>query len=334
MTARIAGRKQRSMTVARFDPAMPDKHLDIYLLRCLRALVEEAHVTKAAERMGSTQPAMSSVLRRLRDIFNDPLLVRTEKGMVPTDRARELAESMRTAVDLIDRALAAEQPFNPASAELAFEVAASESVSFMLMPQLISTVRRIAPGVQLRVRIPDLWRARQALEEGEIDLLLSFTRTAPEGLRSSALWSQKLTVIASGSHPVDGKLTLEDFLRWPHACHKLGRGGSSIEAAVEAALEKVKRQRSVGVWLPSAIAVPAVVSRTDFLATVPEGIARVFAPLLGLKMLPPPVPLDDVRIGMYWHERMQQNPSHKWLRQLVRSVAEELAAAGGIATAG
>jgi DNA-binding transcriptional LysR family regulator len=159
-------------------------------------------------------------------------------------------------------------------------------------------------------------------------------RTSLEGLRSSALWSQKLTVIASGSHPVGGRLTLEDFLHWPHACHKLGRGGSSIEAAVEAALEEVKRQRSVGVWLPSAIAVPAVVSRTDFLATVPEGIARVFAPLLGLKMLPPPVPLDDVRIRMYWHERMQQNPSHKWLRQLVRSVAEELAAAGGTATAG
>jgi DNA-binding transcriptional LysR family regulator len=319
---------RRASARAGLDLAMPDKHLDIYLLRCLQAFVEEAHVTKAAERMGSTQPAMSSVLRRLREIFNDPLLVRTEKGMVPTDRARELAASLRTAIDLIDNALTADRPFDPASAEMAFEVAASESVSFMLLPHLISRVRRLAPGVQLRVRIPDLQRARQNLEEGEIDLLLSFTRTAPDGLRSSALWSQKLVVIASRSHPVGAGLTLEDYLRWPHACHKLGRSGSSIEVAVDAVLQKMKQQRMVGVWLPSAISVPAVVSRTDFLATVPDGVARMFAPLLGLKTLPPPLALDDVQIGMYWHERMHKNPPHKWLRQLVRSVAGELTAAG------
>jgi DNA-binding transcriptional LysR family regulator len=304
---------------------MPEKHLDIYLLRCLHAFVEEAHVTKAAERMGSTQPAMSAVLRRLREIFNDPLLVRTEKGMVPTERARELAASLHTAIDIIDRAMATDEAFDPATAETAFELAASESVSFMLLPRLIASVRERAPGVQLRVRIPDLLRARQSLEEGEIDLLLSFTRTAPEGLRSSALWGQKLTVIAARSHPVDGALSLEDFLRWPHAAHKLGRGGSSIEAAVDAALQRLQRQRTIGVWLPSAISVPAVVSRTDFLATVPEYVARDFAPLLQLKMLPPPVALDDVRIGMYWHDRMHQNPPHKWLRQVVREVAEELA---------
>lgn len=304
---------------------MPEKHLDIYLLRCLRAFVEEAHVTKAAERMGSTQPAMSAVLRRLREIFNDPLLVRTEKGMVPTERARELAESLRGAIDTIDRALALDQPFDPASAEMSFELAASESVSFMLLPALIARVRRLAPGVQLRVRIPDLQRARQAMEEGEVDLLLSFTRTAPEGLRSSALWAQRLTVIAARGHPLQGQLTLDEFLRWPHAAHKLGRGGSSIEAAVDTALQKLGRARTVGVWLPSAISVPAVVSRTDLLATIPVAVAHSFAPLLGLQCLAPPLALDEVRVGMYWHERMQQNPPHKWLRQVVREVAGEQA---------
>jgi DNA-binding transcriptional LysR family regulator len=305
---------------------MPDKHLDIYLLRCLRAFVEEAHVTKAAERMGSTQPAMSAVLRRLRGIFNDPLLVRTEKGMVPTERARELAATLGAAIDTIDRALVGDQPFDPGTAELTFELAASESVSFMLLPSLIERMRQLAPRVQLRVRIPELQRARQALEEGEIDLLLSFTRTAPEGLRSSALWAQKLTVIAARSHPLKGELTLEAFLRWPHAGHKLGRGGSSIEVAVDAALQQLGRERRMGVWLPSAIAVPAVVSRTDFLATIPVGIADRFAPLLGLQTFPPPLALAEVRVGMYWHDRMHQNPPHKWLRQVVRDVAGKLAA--------
>lgn len=307
---------------------MPDKHLDIYLLRCLQAFVEEAHVTKAAERMGTTQPAMSSVLRRLREIFNDPLLVRTEKGMVPTERARELADSLRGAIDIIDTALAVDQPFDPGSATMAFEIAASESVTFMLVPHLIARVRQLAPGIQLRVRIPDLQRARQALEEGEIDLLLSFTRTAPGGLRSSALWTQKLKVIAAAAHAVDAGLTLADYLRWPHACHKLGRSGSSIEVAVDAVLQQMHRERTVGVWLPSAISVPAVVARTDFLATVPEEVATMFAPLLGLKTLPPPLPLDDVQIGMYWHERMQKNPPHRWLRELLRTVAGDLMGVG------
>jgi DNA-binding transcriptional LysR family regulator len=311
---------------------MPDKHLDIYLLRCLRAFVEEAHVTKAAERMGSTQPAMSAVLRRLRDIFNDPLLVRTEKGMVPTERARELAASVRTAIDIIDHVLAADQPFEPSGSEATFEVAASESASFMLLPHLIARLRKDAPGVQLRVRIPDLQRARQSLEEGEIDLLLSFTRTAPEGLRSSALWTHKLVVVAAGSHPVGNTLSLDDFLHWPHACHQLGRVGSAVEFEVEAGLAKLQRQRTVGVWLPSSISVPAMVARTDLLATVPEQIARMLEASLGLKTFEPPLHLEHVRIGMYWHERMHRNRGHRWLREVARQVASELTGPQGVPT--
>lgn len=303
---------------------MPEKHLDIYLLRCLRVFVEEAHVTKAAERMGSTQPAMSAVLRRLREIFNDPLLVRTEKGMVATDRARALVASLTPAIDAIDVALAGEQPFVPQTAQTTFEIAASESVSFMLLPSLIARVRQLAPGIQLRVRIPDLQRARQALEEGEIDLLLSFTRTAPAGLRSSALWQQQLVVIAARSHPLSGALDLDEFLHWPHAGHQLGRGGSSIEDVVDESLRKLGRQRRVGMWLPSAIAVPAVVAQTDLLATIPAGIASRFAPLLDLQLLAPPLPLGKVNAGMYWHDRMHQNAPHQWLRQIIREVANAL----------
>jgi DNA-binding transcriptional LysR family regulator len=306
---------------------MHEKHLDLYLLRCLRAFVEEAHVTKAAERMGSTQPAMSAVLKRLREIFNDPLLVRTEKGMVPTQRARELSASLNVAIDLIDRALSDGQIFEPASAQNVFDVAASESVSFMLLPSLIARVRQIAPGVQLRVRIPELSRARQALEEGEIDLLLSFTRTAPAGLRSSSLFEQALVVIAANAHPIAGQLDLQSFLRWPHAGHQLGRGGSSVEESVDAALQREGLKRQMGVWLPSAISVPTVVSQTDFLGTVPVGVAARLAPLLGLQVLQPPLSLEPVQVGMYWHDRMHQNAAHRWLRQVIRDVSGDMAPA-------
>jgi DNA-binding transcriptional LysR family regulator len=183
------------------------KHLDVYLLRCLVALVAEAHVTRAAERMGTTQPAMSNTLGKLRILFRDPLLVRTEKGMMPTRRAIDIATSLRSAIDRIDDALADLESFDPKSTTQ-FEIAASESVAFILMSALTARLRELAPGVTLRVHIPDLSRMRQLLEEGQADLLLSTIRTAPEGLRSSPLLRQRLNVIASGTQPdVQKKIT-------------------------------------------------------------------------------------------------------------------------------
>jgi DNA-binding transcriptional LysR family regulator len=303
------------------------KHLDVYLLRCFVALVTEAHVTRAAERMGTTQPAMSNTLGKLRILFGDPLLVRTEKGMMPTRRAIDIATSLRLAIDRIDDTLADLESFDPKSTTQ-FEIAASESVAFVLMSALTARLRELAPGVTLRVHIPDLSRMRQLLEEGQADLLLSTIRTAPEGLRSSPLLRQRLNVIASATHPdVRKKITQEQYLAWPHACHMIGRGGgSSIEISVDEALIKRDLARRVGVWLPSAVSSPAVVARTDFLATIPERVARHFAVPLGLQVLEPPIPLPDVQIMMYWHDRMHRNPSHRWLRQVLRVVSEGLQA--------
>lgn len=309
---------------------MEKKHLDIHLLRCLLALIEEAHVTKAAERMGSTQPAMSATLRKLRDIFGDPLLVRTEKGMLPTPRATELVGSLRTAIAAIDATLHTEAPFDPATAQMTIQVAASESVSFMLLPHVVARVRATAPGVQLVVHIPDLQRVRQSLEEGRTDLLLSFTRTAPEDLRSAPVWAQKLAVIAAHDHPLgEAPMDRQAYTRWPHAGHRVGRTGSSIEEVIDQSLAALGLRRSIGAWMPSAVSLPAVVAHTDFLATVPEPVARHFAQTLGLRTYEVPLPLAEVQIGMYWHDRTHRLPAMRWLRQLVREVGAQLMATPG-----
>lgn len=309
---------------------MDHKHLDIYLLRCLTALVSEAHVTRAAERMGMTQPAMSATLGRLRTLLGDPLLVRTDKGMVPTPRARELAASVHQGITLIDSALARDAPFDCATSCTRFEIAATESVSFVLMPALIARLRRDAPGVNLRVHVTDLARVRHELEEGHADLVVSFLRSAPEGLRATSLLRQRLSVIAAAAHPdVRGAITLEQYVRWPHAYYTLARdGGSTIETAVDEALAKAGKVRTLGAWLPSTLSSPAVVAASDLLATVPERIARHFSASLALQVLPPPLPLQDVDIAMYWHDRMHNNPAHRWLRETLRDVTAELQVAG------
>ncbi len=306
---------------------MDHKHLDVYLLRCLNALVAEAHVTRAAERMGIGQPAMSATLARLRLLFADPLLVRTEKGMVATPRALEVAEQVQQALDLIDQSLTDGVPFDPARASAHLRIVASESVGFLLMPQLIAMVRQSAPGVQLSVRNPELPRIRQELEEGDCDLVVAFLHDAPPGLRSTALTQQRMRVIAAGNHPViQGSISLEQYVAFPHIYYALGRTGTStLDAVVDGALARAGLTRTVAARLPSTLSSPAVVARSDLLATLPERIARHFAPLLNLQVLEPPLPLGDVNTSMFWHERMQNNPAHRWLRQQFRQIALPMA---------
>ncbi|MCJ0762703.1 LysR family transcriptional regulator [Variovorax terrae] len=307
---------------------MDHRHLDVYLLRCLQALVSEAHVTRAAERMGIGQPAMSATLARLRVLFADPLLVRTQKGMVATPRAQEVADQVQHALELIDQALTEGAPFDPARARAHFRIAASESVGFLLMPALIARLRACAPAVQVSVHPPELPRVRQELEEGEADLVVAFLRNAPQGLRSTSLMQQKLCVIAAQDHPdIRGTLSLAQYVGSPHAMYALGRtGGSTIETLVDETLSRAGMVRAIGARLPSTLSSPAVVAGSDLLATIPERIARHFAQQLALQVLAPPLPLDDVHTSMFWHERMQNNPAHRWLRQQFKQVAAPLAA--------
>ena len=309
---------------------MEHKHLDIYLLRCLSALISEAHVTRAATRMGMTQPAMSATLARLRGLLGDPLLVRTEKGMIPTPRALELATSVQQGLELIDRALAQGAPFDYASAEIRFEIAATESVAFVLMPALIARMRQLAPGISMRVHVPELARVSHELEEGYADVLISFLRTVPEGFHTSLLLRQRLAVIAAATHPqVRDSITLEQYIRWPHAYYARGReGGATLESTIDDALAATGQTRRIAAWLPSILSSAAVVAGSDLLATVPEYVARHFEATLGLRVMAPPLPIQGVDIAMYWHERMHRNPAHQWLRSVVREVAGELQALG------
>lgn len=307
------------------NPVNP-KNVDLHLLRCLQMLITEAHVTRAAERLDMTQPAMSAVLSRLRTLFADPLLVRTEKGMVPTPRAMEIAEQIRGALGMIDLAFTGGGSFDPVCSHAHFRLIASESVIMPFLPRLVSWLRAEAPSVTVGVQSPELTRARQDLEEGDADFLLAFVRASFEGLRSAPLFKQRLVVLASSNHPeIRGCISLDQYIRYPHACYVVGRGGTSmIEARVDEALAQVGMRRTIASWLPSALSSPAVVASSDLLATVPERVARNFAGALGLQVLAPPVALADIDIALYWHERAHHSSAHRWMRERMRDAAQSL----------
>ncbi len=303
---------------------MPAPNIDLHLIRCLDALVTEGHVTRASERMHMSQPAMSATLGRLRTLFGDPLLVRTERGMVVTQRALEIVQPLREALGLIDAAIEADPNFDPMRSAAEFQVEMSESVALVMMPSIIAHLRKAAPLMRLRLHPPELERVRQSLEDGEADLLISYLRAAPEGLRSTSLLRQKLWVIAAADHPsIRGTISMEQYLASPHARYVLSRTGSStIENEIDAELKRMGLTRETGVSLPSALSSPAIVARSDLIATVPEEVARHFATALDLQVLTPPLALADVELSMYWHERMQNRAAHRWFRQTLVALAQ------------
>ena len=305
---------------------MNQKNLDINLLRCLQVLVDEGHVSRAAERLEMTQPAMSAVLSKLRTIFEDPLLVRTGKGMVATQRALDITGQVRDALTLLDQALTCGTEFCPLTSTAHFRFAATESVMLALMPPLVARLRTIATGVTLSVQVPELSRVRQELEDGDADFLLARKRPAFVGLRCAPLFKQRLVVIAAGNHPhIQGSLNLEQYTRYPHCCYVVGRGGQSmVEARLDSALADAGIRRTIGAWLPSALSSPAVVAGSDMLATVPDRVARHFAREYNLQVFDPPLALGPVDIGMYWHERSHNSAAHRWMRERLREAASGL----------
>jgi len=301
------------------------KSLDVHMLACLDALVTEAHVSRAASRIGIGQPAMSEVLARLRLVFGDPLLVRTRQGMTPTPRALHAAAQAREALRLIEDALSGHERFEPGSTTMDFRIVALSSLAFSMLPRLVRHLEDRAPGVRLMMQPADVRRTHEMLEANECDMVLGYPPSVSAGLHAQPLFRLRLACIARRGHPrIRGKISFEDYLSIPHVV--LGAGSSpvsTIEVSVERALKRRRRSRIVGVRTPDLLVSSAVVAGTDLIATVPERIVRELASMLSLQLLKPPLALADPNILMIWHERTHRDPGHRFLRQAIREVAKE-----------
>lgn len=289
-------------------------------------LVEEGHVSRAAQRMGVGQPAMSETLARLRRIFRDPLLVRGRGGMVPTPRAVEAATMAREALAVVQRVLPGQDAFYPAQARVDFRVVALNSLSFSLLPQVLKRVATDAPEIRVTVHPDDMRHTRDLLERDECDMVIGFPPTVASALHAMPLMRLGLCCIARRDHAdIQKTMSLAQFARHPHVV--LGAGPvpvSAIESTVERSLRRRGVIRRIGVKVPDLLITPAVVAETDYIATVPERLAEVFAATLGLQILKLPFVYTDPNVLMVWHERSHRDASHRWLRQVFRDAARDL----------
>lgn len=291
--------------------------LDLNLLLILDVLLEERHVTRAAERLGTSQSTLSSALARLREALADPLLVRTARGMLPTPRAIELQPALRAALEGLTRALEGRPAFDPATSQQAFVIAATDYPQFVLAGPLMARLRRSAPGISLDIRSISGRFPWEMLLAGECDLVLAGQAQAPAGLQSRLLFRDDLVCLLRKDHSALSRpFDLEAYLALAHLeAHPLE--GPTL---VDTLLAKQGRERTIRLRLPQFLVAPFVVMGTDLCFTLARRIAEPMVAHHPLALRPFPLAAPGVTVRAYWHRRMQEDPAHRWLRdQLARA---------------
>lgn len=291
---------------------------DLNLLPVFRALMEERSVTRAAERMGMTQPALSNALARLRVMMQDQLFIRERYGIQPTPVAIALAPGISEALDSLDEAVRGQQDFDPAQAERLFTIALTGYVEFALMPAIVARLQQVAPGIALRL-IPygnDLVEA--GVVSGTTALVLGRMVDPPDNLVVQHLMDEGFACIVRKSHPrIGDTLTREQFERTKHVnVMPAGR----LRAGLFQALARQELKRDVAISVTNFFAVAEMVAVTDHIATLPVLICERLRNDPRLKVVPTPVDLGTFPVEMAWHVRYRNDPAHRWLRSLIADV--------------
>jgi DNA-binding transcriptional LysR family regulator len=298
---------------------------DLNLLRVFAAVMRERSATRAGERIGLSQPAVSAALGRLRWALGDQLFVRRGNEMVPTPRAEDLIGPVTEALDHLERALQGRRDFDPARAERSWTLLGADFFSLLLMPALAEQFARCAPA--MRLRLLDSGRAAidRMLQDDAVDLVLEAPLDLPEWVASEPLFHARFCVVARADLPALAALgvaagdafPLDSFCELPHALRSMD---GALTGLTDDALAAVGRARRVTLSVPHFQAVLLAAARGGTIGVVPRSFAEVFGPPLGLALFEPPVPLPAHEIRMYWHSRHDRTPAHRWLRRQVVEV--------------
>lgn len=299
--------------------------LDLNLLLVFEALVAEQNVTRAAARVGLTQPAMSSALARLRQFLGDPLFERTAGRMEPTRRARQLMGPIGEALGRIRSALEAE-PFRPEESAREFRIVGTDYVELLLMPALMAEVARVAPRVVIRtIAAGSLFDPPNALlQSGNVDLAIGFyAHLSPLQLVGLKLFDERFVCVVRKNQPLPrGRLDLRTFLAIPQVRMMYAPAGEG-SGLMDSVLHARSLERRIGAIVAHMTAVPRIVAATGFLGVIPERLARAEAPRHRLRVFDSPVPMPPAPCMLVWHERAQFDPALLWLRDTIVRVAAE-----------
>jgi DNA-binding transcriptional LysR family regulator len=298
------------------------KSVDLNLLVSFDALVAERSVSRAAEKLGMTQSALSHALRRLRVTFGDPLLQRGPRGMEPTERALALRQPVRSVLAEIHSIMSGNAGFDPASSERTFRLSMSDAMSIEMLPGIVRRLRREARRIDLRVTTSGPREAGLRIVDDDVELAIGVFPHLPPDVRHRELYRDKLVCVADRKHPLlrHGRMDEKAYLASPHVTV-----ASHLDPGVQlddifAAMGVLRR---VVATVPHYLAVPALIRGTDLIANTRRRLVDVLRTSSGLAVFPIPVSMrvPDLSFQQIWHHRYDRDAGHRWLRELVLEAA-------------
>jgi DNA-binding transcriptional LysR family regulator len=292
------------------NPELGTVPRDARMLVLFDEIYRTRSMTRAADRLGLSQPTASIWLGKLRRQWHDPLFVRTSAGMQPTPRADALVEQAREALALLRGLCGGAPAFDPGSVERSFRICMTDASHITLLPRLLAHVRAVAPAVQLHVVNLSAATAH-LLEIGEADLALGYIPGLEAGFHEQRLYTQDFVCLVNAAHPrIDAALTARAYKDEVH----IGILSSTTYTMVQSALKRQGIDRRVQLELPGFLGLAAIVSSTDLIATVPRTIGEMLARMGPIRVLPCPVRIPTFAVKQYWHARYHHDPGLRWLR--------------------
>ena len=307
-----------------FDEARSADGLDIWLLRVLRTLLTERSVTQTALRLNQTQPAISTALRKLREMLNDPILVRGKTGMVPTEFGASLLGPTQRALREVDFVATPHGNFDPATTRRAFRIAAPDYLNDFFMPTLIARFREAAPQARLEIEsLSPMLDHGAALEAGELDLVVGNWPKADARFARSDLFSDTVVCMMRADHPLaQAPLTLDTYLAAAHLAPTPYSGAR--RNAIEIGLARAGATRRVVTTLPYFGLVPQVLLHSDLIFTTTRRFATHYARMLPLAVRDAPIPFPRIKCYQLWHPQPDRPHDVAWLRALMDEVSAQL----------
>ena len=301
------------------------RRIDLNLLIVLDALLDERSVTRAAARLGYTQPTISGMLARLRDLFGDPLFVRTQRGILPTPRAEALASPLKQFL-AEGRRLVTPDVFDPATAELTFAISTNDYMQHAVLVPFIEVLRREAAKIRLAIKPLIIAGLVDALARGDADLAVTIPEFAMSNLPSRLLYRERYVAAVRPEHPLakNRSISLQSFCSYDHVL--VSPTGGSFEGPTDEALARSRRRRTVRYSVPSFLLVPELLQIDDLIALVPSRLLRGYGERLTLLRSPINVPGFDV-IAV-WHPRVDNDVAHRWLRMRLSQTASDFSVGG------
>lgn len=292
-------------------------NIDLKLLAVVNELHKTRSVSQTAENLDLSQSAISMSLAKLRKHFNDPLFVRTSSGMNPTPHAVELIGLLKSAEGILQTALDLHVVFDPMTSDRRFNVYSTDIAQVTLMPKLMQRLKKLAPNVGI-----DLRRLSEStskyLESGQADLAIGFVLPMGAGFCQQRLFKEKFVCVLRRDHPrVGDTLSIDQFQDETHlAITTCGTGHGVLEKTLEA--KNISRR--IGLTVPSFLGITSIITNLDYLAILPEQLARHLAAGGNIKILPLPFSMPSYHIMQHWHERYTQDPASRWLRSVIANL--------------